>query len=309
IPLIGRWKMIDNLRRTLVSPMSLLSLLIGWAAPSAAAWFWTLFVIATIATPPLLPVFAGITPKRPGISKRSHLFTVLGDLRLALLRIVLQTTLLAHEAWLMADAIVRTLFRVFWSRRNLLEWLTAAQSNFSPRLALGGFYRQMAGALVLAALAAIIVAWARPSSWPFAAPFVILWIASPAVARWASLPPAVASHDPVSAADARGLRFVARRTWRFFETFVTAEDNMLPPDNFQETPNPVVAHRTSPTNVGLYLLSVVAARDFGWIGTLERVDRLEGTLDTMGRLERFHGHFYNWYDTRELRPLDPRYIS
>ena len=84
---------------------------------------------------------------------------------------------------------------------------------------------------------------------------------------------------------------------------------MLPPDNFQEDPRPVLAHRTSPTNMGLYLLSAVSARDFGWSGTLDFVDRAEATLATMNRLEKFRGHFYNWYDTRDLRPLDPRYVS
>ena len=107
----------------------------------------------------------------------------------------------------------------------------------------------------------------------------------------------------------QALRLTARRTWRFFETFVTAEDHALPPDNFQEDPKPVIAHRTSPTNMGLYLLSVIAARDFGWLGTHDAVDRLEATLGTMKGLERYRGHFYNWYDTRELRPLEPKYIS
>src|SRR5262249_19930481 len=100
-----------------------------------------------------------------------------------------------------------------------------------------------------------------------------------------------------------------RRTWRFFETFVGSEDHALPPDNFQEDPQPVVAHRTSPTNVGLYLLSTMAAHDFGWLGTLEMLDRLAATLDPLNGLERFRGHFYNWYETRERRPLDPKYVS
>ena len=113
----------------------------------------------------------------------------------------------------------------------------------------------------------------------------------------------------MSDADARALRLIARRTWRFFETFVTSADHMLPPDNFQEDPTPVLAHRTSPTNLGLYLLSIVSARDFGWMGTIDTIERLEATLATMGGLERFRGHFYNWYDTRDLRPLDPQYIS
>jgi len=309
IPLVGRWKMIDNLRRTLAAPTTFLALAVGWAVPSASARIWTGFVLATIATPALLPLLAGILPRRRGISKRSHLLAIVGDLKLALLQIALHVTLLAHQAWLMADAVVRTLFRVLLSRRNLLEWVTAAQSKISPRLAIGGFYRQMAGAVVLAVAAAIVVAWTRPSAWPVAAPFLVLWLASPAVARWASLPPPMAIHKPVSVADARALRLIARRTWRFFETFVTPEDHMLPPDNFQETPKPVVAHRTSPTNIGLYLLSIIAARDFGWLGTLETVERLEATLETMSRLERFRGHFYNWYETRDLRPLDPKYVS
>ena len=113
----------------------------------------------------------------------------------------------------------------------------------------------------------------------------------------------------MSDGDVRALRLIARRTWRFFETFVTPEDQMLPPDNFQEDPAPILAHRTSPTNLGLYLLSVVSARDFGWTGTIDAVGRLEATLSTMSRLPRFRGHFYNWYDTRDLRPLDPQYIS
>ena len=142
-----------------------------------------------------------------------------------------------------------------------------------------------------------------------AAPFVLLWLAAPAIARWTSLSPRTAGRLAVSPGDARVLRSVARRTWHFFETFVTARDHWLPPDNFQEDPKPVLAHRTSPTNLGLYLLSVVSARDFGWIGTLELVDRLEATLDTMRALERHRGHFYNWYDTQDLRALDPKYVS
>src|SRR5271166_6775763 len=114
---------------------------------------------------------------------------------------------------------------------------------------------------------------------------------------------------PLSAADAQALRLIARRTWRFFETFVTADDHMLPPDNFQEDPVPALAHRTSPTNLGLYLLSTAAARDFAWLGTTEAAERLEATLATMSNLARFRGHFYNWYDTRDLRPLDPQYVS
>ena len=109
--------------------------------------------------------------------------------------------------------------------------------------------------------------------------------------------------------DSEQLRLIGRRIWRFFTTFVTAEEHYLPPDNFQEDPQPVIAHRSSPTNFGLYLLSVVAARDFGWLGLMDTVDRLEATLTTLIALPRLHGHFYNWYDTRDLHMLEPRYVS
>src|SRR5216684_499869 len=309
LPLIGRWKMLDNLRRSLSAPARVVALLAGWALPLQAAVVWTGFVLSTIALSTLLPVLAAIVPRRARVTTRSHLRGLAADVRLALSQTALLVVFLAHQAWLMADAIGRTLFRLLVSHRHLLDWVTAGQAMVSPRLDLLGFYRQMNGGVAIGIVAAIVVWWLGNDAWAVAAPFVIAWIASPAIARWTSLSPLVAGRLPVSAADARALRLVARRTWRFFETFVTATDNMLPPDNFQEDPKPTVAHRTSPTNLGVYLLSAVSARDFGWAGTTETVDRLEATLATMGDLQRFRGHFYNWYDTQNLRPLDPQYVS
>jgi cyclic beta-1,2-glucan synthetase len=309
LPLLGRWKMLDNLRRSLSAPASVLALLAGWALPLQAAVVWTGFVVSTIALATLLPVLAGIVPRRARVTARSHLLGLAADVRLALSQTALLAVFLAHQAWLMADAIGRTLFRLLVSRRHLLDWVTAGQAMVSPRLDLPGFTRQMSGGVAIGIVAAIVLWWVGNDAWAVAAPFVLAWIASPAIARWTSLSPLVAGRLPVSATDARALRLVARRTWRFFETFVTAADHMLPPDNFQEDPWPTVAHRTSPTNLGVYLLSAVSARDFGWAGTTETADRLEATLATMGGLQRFRGHFYNWYDTRDLRPLDPQYIS
>ena len=209
----------------------------------------------------------------------------------------------------MTDAIGRTLFRLLVSRRNLLEWVTAAQAQLSSRLSLLGVYRHMSASVATAAFAILAVAVAGQGAWWIVLPFAALWTAAPAIARGISVSPLVAGRLPVSPSELQYLRLVARRTWRFFETFVTADDNMLPPDNFQEDPHPVVAHRTSPTNLGLYLLCTVSARDFGWTGTVETVQRLEATLATMQKMQRYRGHFYNWYDTRDLRPLDPRYVS
>jgi cyclic beta-1,2-glucan synthetase len=309
VPLIGLWKMLDNLRRTLSAPASVAALLVGWTLPLPAALDWTAFILVTIALPALIPAFAAVIPHRAHISVRSHLYALRGDIRLAVSQTAFLITFLAHQAWLMADAVTRTLFRLFVSRRNLLQWVTAAQASQRSRLDLRGAYGRMSGGVLIACVAAGILATLQPDTWRVAAPFIIVWLASPALAVWISVSPLVAGRVSITAGDARALRRLGRRTWRYFETFVTAGDSMLPPDNFQEDPGPVVAHRTSPTNMGLYLLASVSARDFGWLGTLETVERLEATLATMNRLQRFRGHFYNWYDTQDLRPLEPRYVS
>jgi cyclic beta-1,2-glucan synthetase len=309
IPAIGRWKMIDNLRRTLTAPAATLALLGGLALPLNDAVIWSAFLLATIILPTLIPVIGAIIPRRAGVTPESHLRALGGDIRLALTQSALQIAFLAHQAWLMSDAIGRTLIRLLVTRRHLLEWVTAAQATVGPGLDLAGIYRRMASAPLIGVLA-LVVAWlAGRGTLPLAAAFAGLWIASPAIARWVSLSPRVAGRISVSAADARALRLIARRTWRFFESFVTSADHMLPPDNFQENPLPALAHRTSPTNLGLYLLSTATARDFGWMGSIEAIERLEATFATISRLECFRGHFYNWYGTQDLRPLDPRYIS
>src|SRR5579862_2558165 len=309
IPAIGRWKMIDNLRRSLSAPAAFFTLAAAWLLPSAAAWVWTAFILATIAIPALLAFVIGFTPPRRGISRRTYVRAALTDLSVGASQIGLTVTLLASQTWLMLDAILRTVGRMLITRRRLLEWVTATQTGSGGDPALSGIYARMAGGVVLALAVPAAVAVERRAEPAAALPFIVLWIAAPAVARWISLPPRRTRVEPLSETNARGLRVIARRTWRFFEVFVTPADHALPPDNFQENPKPVVAHRTSPTNMGLYLLSTLAARDLGWLGTADAVARLEGTLETMSRLESFRGHFYNWYDTRELRRLDPKNVS
>src|SRR6058998_537451 len=309
IPLVGRWKMLDNLRRTVSAPATYLTLVVAWLMPGTSPMVWSAFILATVAVPTLLPVLGGLLPRGRGISKRSYIRAVGRDLLLAGSQFGLTITMLTHQTWLMSDAIARTLVRVYVTHRRLLEWVTAAQAKAGLRLDLRGFCRRMGGGVALAAVAAVAVAWGRPEAWPAALLFLPLWAVSPAVARWISMPRSTEAARPLSAADARALRLIARRTWRFFTTFVGPEDHALPPDNFQETPGPVVAHRTSPTNIGLYLLSTVAARDFGWVGTVDAVERLEATLETLNGLERFRGHFYNWYDTKHCYALEPKYVS
>ncbi len=309
IPAIGRWKMLDNLRRTLSAPAAVLALLGGWALPFDAACIWTGFVVATIALPTLLPVIGAIIPRRAGITSNSHLRALGSDAALALTQSALRVALLGHQAGMMSDAIGRSLVRIFITRRHLLEWVTAAQATVGPRLDLPQFYRRMAAAPIIGVTALIVGGLSGLGTSALATAFALLWIASPAVARWISLAPPTRGRAVLSNVDTVALRLTARRTWRFFESFVTPGDHMLPPDNFQEIPHPALAHRTSPTNIGLYLLSAITARDFGWTGSAEAIERIDATLETIRRLAGFRGHLYNWYDTQDLRPLEPRYIS
>jgi len=308
LPDIGRFKMLDNLRRSLVAPLTLLALTLCWLLPLPAALVGTLLILATMAIPAVLPICFALLPARSGICVQSHVRRLRDDLRMAASQTGLTLVFLPDQAWRMVDAIVRTLSRLS-SRRNLLEWTTAAQSAISPRLKLSGFYRGMAGGTALGVGAALFALLIAPGSWPVVLPFALLWLGAPAIALWASRSPRIAPRQTLAEPDAEELRLIARRTWRFFETFVTPADNMLPPDNFQEDPKPVVARRTSPTNMGLYLLSAITARDFGWAGTLQTLDRLEATLDSMSRLQRHRGHFFNWYATEDMRALEPPYVS
>jgi cyclic beta-1,2-glucan synthetase len=307
---LGRWKMIDNIRRTLLAPAIVVALVLGWLllAP-LPAFVWTLAVLATIAIPALLPLIFAVMPRRAGITPSSHFGALGRDVKVAASQTGINITMAASQAWLMIDAMARTLIRLFVTRRHLLEWTTAAQSKISPRLNVRGFYRQMAGGVALAILAAALVAVIAPRSLLVAAPILLAWLGAPALALLISRSPTSAGTLALSVDDATALRLVARRTWRFFETFVTAQEHHLAPDNFQDDPKPVIAHRTSPTNIGLYLLSAVAARDFGWAGLLATIERLEATLETLGQMQRFNGHFLNWYDTRDLRVLEPAYVS
>ncbi|MBN2489808.1 MAG: hypothetical protein JXQ29_03040 [Planctomycetes bacterium] len=309
IPTRGRWKMVDNLRRSLVAPLSVLAAGAGWILPAVPALPWTGLLIGSVAVPTVIPVLDGILPRRAGFSKRNHLHAVGHDIRVALSQTFLALTMLAHQAWLMADAVVRTLGRLYLTQRNLLEWVTAAQADYGADLRLRVFYWHLRWSVVLAVATGVLFVALKPEAWPAAAPFVLLWVLAPALAWRISLPARPVKTQTLSPQETRSLRLIARRTWRFFETFVDDEEHALPPDNFQEDPEPVEAHRTSPTNLGLYLLSTTVAHDFGWIGVLETAERLEATLETMAKLRRIRGHFCNWYDTRDLRPLEPMYIS
>ena len=309
MPLISRWKMIDNLRRTLSAPSTFTLLVAGWVVLPVSPLLWTAFIVVTIAMPAAVPVVAGALPRRRGIAKRSHIRSVVLDAAEAAARVGLALIFLPNRAIIMTDAIVRTLWRLCVSRRKLLEWVPAAMAGKGSMHDLPSAYRSMWRGVALGLAAAVVALVLRPETFHLAFPMLALWLASPAVALWLSAPLPAAVGEELDLARSQQLALIARATWRYFETFVTAESNWLPPDNLQIDPESVVARRTSPTNIGVYLLSVAAARDFAWIGAFETIEKVEGTLATLERLDRFHGHLYNWYDIDRLDPLEPRYVS
>ena len=308
-PFLSWWKMVDNLRRTLIIPSGLTLLFAGWFLMPVSPLVWTAFVIATIAAPAAVPVGGTLLPRRWRAPLRSRFRGLRREAAATLARVLVEVALLANHAWLMLDATVRSLTRVYITRRNLLEWAPAALAGRIVGGGIRGSYRRLWRPVALAGSTLAVVIVLRPPALAAALPLVALWAASPLLAWWLSLPTRTEEPEELSAEDERELRRIARESWRYFEETVVAEENWLPPDNVQEDPAPRIAHRTSPTNVGVYLLSVLAARDFGWIGTSEAAERLERAVDTVERLERLRGHLYNWYDTRSLAPLEPLYVS
>ncbi|MDQ3323856.1 MAG: DUF3131 domain-containing protein, partial [Acidobacteriota bacterium] len=308
LPLVSRWKILDNLRRSLVAPTVFLWLLAVWTIVPGSPFLWTLFVIFELAFPIYAHLQTNLLTHPKNVAWSSHFKSVFGDFRNNAVQVALSIVCLAHQAYLKTDAVTRTLYRKFISRKNLLEWRTAAQSEKENPHDQASFLRLMGTAILLAAVSFVLVLWLRPDALPVAAPFMLAWFLSPFVAYRVSRPTQT-KRVSLSADDIKTARMIARRTWRFFETFVGDDDNWLPPDNFQEDPQPKIAHRTSPTNIGLLLLSTVSAHDFGYIGTLELAERLRFTFATLEKLEKFRGQFLNWYDTQTLAPLAPRYIS
>jgi cyclic beta-1,2-glucan synthetase len=309
MPALGGWKIIDNLRRSLTPPLTLAALAAGWLLPPPLAVGWTLAVLAMLALPHLLPLPFVVLPGRAGITARSHVAALGADARAALAQILLAITFLPDAGLRMGDAILRTAWRLGVSRRSLLEWVTAAQTAQGGRPGALTQYRRMGWGVALGLGVAGGAAALNPAVWPLVLPFTLLWLASPAVAQRISQPAPLHRAGALTQTDTQGLRLIARSTWRYFETFVTAADNFLPPDNFQETPGPALARRTSPTNIGMYLLSVTAAHDLGWIGRADALTRLERTLATMQRMPQFRGHLHNWHATDDLRVLEPGYVS
>ncbi|MDZ4662743.1 MAG: glucoamylase family protein [Pseudomonadota bacterium] len=308
LAVISRWKIFDNLRRSFVAPSTLLLLILAWTILPGSSLVGTLAIVALLALPSYAHATNSLLFHSRGIPWMSHLRNVWGDLGTSSVQILLFLLVLPHQAWLQVDAIVRTLYRLFISKRRLLQWLSAAEAE-SGMLSKKKLSFDIIWVPRIVALGLLTFLALTPSLVFFiAGPFLGIWLLSPTIISKISRKRAP-QVSALSQEDRRELRRIARRTWHFFETFIGEKDHWLPPDNFQEDPDLVIAHRTSPTNLGLLLLSTTAAHDLGFIGSLELVERLELTLSSMESLERRHGHFFNWYDTNSLQALNPIYIS
>ncbi len=305
---LNRWKMLDNLRRSLLPLMSFLLIVVAWMDSRALPSAWLALVVASMALPGLLGWVAALVATVPKGGRSNRPVQLTRELGHVIGQTLVELVLLAQNACVMADAIGRSLWRTYVSRRRLLEWRTAAQT----KAAAGGQLKQFTWAIHSATLpviasCALVLVFHREAILG-AAPLLLAWWLAPILAVAISSP-GLLGRDRAGEPELREFRRIARRTWRFFETYVTAADHHLPPDNVQFEPEEAVAHRTSPTNIGLYLLALTRGHDLGWVAGGPYLRRLTATLDSMERLETYQGHLLNWYDTSHLRSLEPRYVS
>ncbi|MBK9061972.1 MAG: carbohydrate-binding protein [Acidobacteria bacterium] len=312
LPLVSQWKILDNLRRSLVAPALLLLFAAAWTILPGNPLVFTLGGLAVAGFPLADSLLRLPRRSRDDQPMRVYVRGVLEEIATSLAQAFLTLALLPFHAWETVHAVGLTLVRLVVTGRRLLDWETAAaQAKKTAGLLEGGaraFFVEMAASPAAAAAILLAVATLRPAALPLALPFLVLWTLAPLLAYWLSHP-APSRRLELTAEDRERLREIAERTWKYFDTLVGPEDNFLPPDNLQEMPEPRVAHRTSPTNIGMGLLSMLAARDLGFLSLEAMLERVERMLGTMEGLERHEGHLLNWYDTRTLAPLLPRYVS
>ena len=306
---INRWKMIDNLRRSLVAPMSLGLLLLALGSDAVSPWAALALVAAAYVAGPLMGAVAAFAPTRDEVAKLHFYRQAVADLARAGCSGIWFIAQLLSQAMMSLDAVGRSIYRQHVSRRHLLEWTTAAAAQAAASTRLGDVARKHRAVPLVALMLAVGLLAIGPSSVGLTLLLCAVWAASPVWTWWVSRTRLASRDVSLPAQDQAYLEGMARDTWRLFERCVGPEDNHLPPDNLQVTPITMVAHRTSPTNIGLYLLSVACARHFGWIDTENLISRFEATLKTLHELPRHRGHFLNWYDTQSKAALLPMYVS
>ena len=307
ISFLSKWKIFDNLRRSLVPIAFILLIIIGWCVIEYPV-YWTLVIILLIIIPSLIVTVIDFMEKPEDVPMNQHIPAATESAKRHIELSVFYIMTLPYEAYYSFDAIVRTLWRLFISRRHLLEWNPSHSAEKSDPKSVLGLYKKMwftpffalamGGIFLIHNYQIIFILW----------PILFLWLIAPFIA-WRISQPVLPRTVLLTLSQRNFLGELARKTWAFFDIYVSADENWLPPDNFQEEPLGVIAHRTSPTNIGLSLLSNLTAFDFGYIPIRVLTQRITDTFHTLSNLGRFQGHFYNWYDTKYLNPLRPLYVS
>jgi cellobiose phosphorylase len=304
LSIVGRWKVFDNLRRSLTPPALMVFLVLAWTVLPGSPFVWTALALLVLAFPIYAPFADALIRQPPDAVSSSYFRLAWQDLRINALQTGLSVVFLAHQSVVMLDAIGRTLWRMFVSRRHLLEWVTAYQAEQAAHDVPPSLWFSTAWSGIVL----ITIAFTDPLAWLVAIPFAAAWLAAPWVARLVSRPLELERYD-LTEADVRRLRTLARRTWRYFDEFLGPDDRWLPPDNLQVKPAQGLARRTSPTNIGLALNAVQTAHDFGYLSRTDEIERLGHMMDAIEELERFRGHLFNWYTTDSGATLHPRYVS
>jgi cyclic beta-1,2-glucan synthetase len=302
---LDMWKIVDNLRRSLLQSCLLWMILLGWLWLPGSAFVWVVFALLVL----LVPFLIGAINSLDALALNSTLNSPQQhNLLLPLARWGLSIAFLPYEAQVRLDAIIVTLRRLA-QRKRLLEWTASASVNqMFLRASSNVIWQRMFSSLILVGVVAVIALLVHPSSLLVSLPLVVGWFGGPAVAERISRP-IEPETETLTQTQERRLRTLARRTWLFFEEFVGPNDHWLPPDHYQRGPIERVGHYTSPTNIGLLLLSTLAAYDQGYIGLLEFLTRMQVAFESIAQLERYRGHLLNWYSTQTLQPLLPRYVS
>lgn len=309
LPFISRWKIFDNLRRSIVSITGLLWFILAWTVLPGSPLTWTLIILFVMALPHYIHVARSFIVNPINKQLKSHFWNVWSNFKSNSAQFILSIICLPHLSFVQLDAISRTLFRTFISKRNLLNWQTASDVEKTINSRSNGISLQLVIIPVVFSLGLLLFFYNFHSISLFVAlPFFLGWFIFPLIIKNISRT-RFKENIVFSDIDQRVFRNIARKTWNFFEQFVNEKENWLAPDNYQEDPKPLVAHRTSPTNMGLLMLSTCSAYHLGYINSLAMIHRLNLTLSTMLKLETCFGHFYNWYDTESLLPLNPKYIS
>ncbi|MBI2519973.1 MAG: hypothetical protein HYV97_06140 [Bdellovibrio sp.] len=306
LPFISRWKIFDNLRRSLLTPAFLSCFLLSWTFLPGSALAWTAVFLAILCFPIYMPFIEDVS-KHHESPLWEHLENCIRSSKIRLEQNFLLLVFMPSLAASQLDAILRTLYRMLISKKKLLQWVTFSQVQRQSAKGVRARNLLLEGPVFSLATAGLLV-WVNPSAIPVALPFLVIWLSVPLISSWTKQA-LTKKVKPLKSMEIESYRRYARITWHFFETFLDAKDHWLAPDNYQEDPKPVIAHKTSPTNIGLQLLATQSAYDLGYIGLTELVEQLDRIFTVLGKLETMNGHFYNWYDTLTLRPLHPLYIS